>query len=241
VNKAAACPADCFSFFFFVCLFDPVVYHSSVLLQDLFRKSPLKEIKVNFSDNLTLKVREHLPSSASPQIESRQVAFKKSSGSGKGRSDSDWHLTPTAADRAEVKVAPGLAPDFIKACQKRAEKRRALAEKRKRAEAEERRRRNAEREAEREEERRQRLAEKKRAKVEAKAQAAAQEAAGHSARGSSAAPSSSSSSSSRSKIASRPSAPVAPSAPPCATCGCDSFVANMFKKGSCNSCYHKHE
>ena len=218
----------------------PVVYYSSVLLQDLFRKSPLKEIKVNFSDNLTLKVREHAPASAAPHIEARQVAFKKSSGSGKGRSESDWHFVPTAADRAEVKVAPGLAPDFIKACQKRAEKRRALAEKRKRAEAEERRRRNAEREAEREEERRQRLAEKKRAKAEAKAQAAAQETAGHSARGS-AATSSSSSSSSRSKIASRPSAPVAPSAPPCATCGCDNFVANMFKKGSCNSCYHKHE
>lgn len=30
------------------------------------------------------------------------------------------------------------------------------------------------------------------------------------------------------------------SAPACHDCGCDDFTANVFKKGHCNNCFHKH-
>ncbi|ORX49130.1 BAR-domain-containing protein [Hesseltinella vesiculosa] len=35
--------------------------------------------------------------------------------------------------------------------------------------------------------------------------------------------------------------PVAARAGPCRDCGCDDYVANVFKKGHCNNCFHKHE
>jgi len=198
-----------------------------VIIQELFRHSPLMEIKTNFNDSLSLTVRDSSPSSTTPVIVSREVSVRhsKSSRSSSGR----WSVS--SESHAELSVSEGLTPDFIKLCQKRAQKRRAAAEKRKQAEAEERRRRAAEREAEREAERRARLAEKKRLKALAKQEASATQAEQQQSRTGSV----------RTSMMST-SAKVAPvvSVSACGTCGCSSFMENAFRPGRCNNCYHQH-
>jgi hypothetical protein len=175
-------------------------------------------------------------------VTARAKAAARGAPSSSGCAGSGWDLVPVSPLRAEVKVAEGLAPDFIKAVQKRAAKRRAAAEERKVREAEERRRRAARREQQREQERRERVAEKKRAKHAARAHAeaaAAEEAAAAAASG---AQQSRPGNGLRSRpVPSASAAAAGPAAPPCSTCGCTQFTANMFKKGTCNTCYHKHE
>lgn len=171
-----------------------------VVLQDLFKKSPLKTIDVKFSNTISLALREHDVVSPTPVLSTREVSFKSS----KHAAPDDFSVASNS--HATVKAPSGLAPDFIKAVQRRAEKRRAATERRKEAERIERQRRAAgqaranarrvlasderrtpvltrfcssdlvsspERDAEREIERKARLAEKKRLKAEAKAAAAA--------------------------------------------------------------------
>jgi hypothetical protein len=202
-----------------------------VVLQDLFRKSSLKSIEVDFANTITLNVREHNPNSPAPIWQQRTIEFQQS----KGAKENDF--TPTNETAATVRVAPGLAPDFVKQSQRRLEKRRAATAARQEIEREERQRRGKEREAERARERKLRLAEKKLQKAEAKA---AKEQQDLQRAGAVVVSSSSSSSSSRSKIAAKPVAAANPSAPPCSSCGCNSFAAHMFKKGQCSSCHHVH-
>jgi hypothetical protein len=202
-----------------------------VVLQDLFRKSSLKSIEVDFANTFTLNVREHNPQSPASIWQQRTITFEQS----KGAKEKDF--TPTNETAATVKVAPGLAPDFVKQSQRRLEKRRAATAARQEIEREERQRRGKEREAERAQERKLRLAEKKAAKADAKAAKEQQE---QHRSGAVSVSVSSSSSSSRSKIAAKPVAAPNPSAPACSSCGCDSFTAHMFKKGQCASCHHVH-
>ncbi|KAL7748572.1 hypothetical protein RI367_005983 [Sorochytrium milnesiophthora] len=41
-------------------------------------------------------------------------------------------------------------------------------------------------------------------------------------------------------LAAAPAPAPADSVGPCATCGCEEFVENVFKRGQCNNCFHKH-
>lgn len=202
-----------------------------VVLQDLFKKSPLKTIEVDFANTITLNVREHNPSSPAPIWQQRTITFTQSSQA------KEKDFTPTTETAATVKVAPGLAPDFVKQSQRRLEKRRAITAARQEVERDERQRRAAEREGERNAERKARLAEKKRAKAEERAAKEQKEFE----RVGAVVPTTTSSSSSRSKIAAKPVAAAAsPAAPPCSKCDCTTFTAHLFKKGQCAGCHHVH-
>lgn len=224
-------------------------------LQQLFACSPLKSLTVDFTSSVTLKLREHSADAIAPILVERHITFVKgkasklqgrmhslhkfhqsSSGSSGGAACVAFDVTPQSATAAEVRVQEGLAPHFIKSCQKRAAKRRAAADQRKAAEREERQRRAAQREEQREAERKERLKEKKRMKAEAKA-AAEQEAQGSNASNGAMVKFRPSSSRGASAVS---AAAAAPAVPPCGTCGCTSFTAHMFKKGLCSGCSHKH-
>lgn len=131
----------------------------------------------------------------------------------------------------KISVAPGLSSRLVAEKRAAEEKRRLQREERARQEQEFLRRRNEEREREREEERKQRILEKKARKAEQRAREAEE-------------------------AARQPQKPSAPELRPtsssvvkkiekvavaaCSTCGCADFVANPFKPGKCNHCFHAH-
>ena len=174
-----------------------------------------KSISTNFSNSITLG--------------GIKVNFAKKSSLNEG----DSELSVKDDGIIKISVADGLSSRLVAEKRAAEEKRRLAREEKSRKEQEFIRRRNEEREREREEERRLRIIEKKARKAEQRAREAEAE--------SSQANKALSIAESRLLVANvGKKVSEAPSSNKCSTCGCNDFLANPFKPGKCNHCFHPH-